>query len=82
VPNAIVPKAFSIEEGFGLIAHAEKIIGVDTGLVHVSAALNKPTVEIYCASYRENAEGFWSNQIKNLGNNGQPPTLEDVLAAL
>jgi heptosyltransferase-1 len=82
IPHAVVPSAFSITQAFSVIACAQLIVGVDTGLVHVSAALYKPTIEIYCHSYRENAEGFWSDKIINLGNMGQVPSVAEVLAAV
>ena len=46
IPNALVPPAFSIEDAFGVIAGAALTVGVDTGLTHLAAVLNKPTVEI------------------------------------
>jgi heptosyltransferase-1 len=46
VPGAIVPRAFSIEEAYRLVAHAALTVGVDTGLTHLAAVLGKPTIEI------------------------------------
>jgi heptosyltransferase-1 len=68
VPGAIVPRAFSIEEAYHLVAHAALTIGVDTGLTHLAAALGKPTIEIYCDSPRWKTEGYWSGKILNLGD--------------
>jgi heptosyltransferase-1 len=68
VPGAIVPWAFSIKDAYPLVAHAVLTIGVDTGLTHLAAVLGKPTVEIYCDSPRWKTEGYWSNQIANLGD--------------
>jgi len=68
VPGAIVPRAFSIQEAYRLVAHAALTIGVDTGLTHLSAVLGKPTVEIYCNSPRWKTEGYWSSNIVNLGD--------------
>ncbi len=82
IPNSIVPRALSIHEIYALIAGAQQIIGVDTGLVHVSAAFGKPTIEIYCNSWKGNAEGYWSPHIHNLGDMGQTPSVEDVMACL
>jgi heptosyltransferase I len=81
VPGAIVPRAFSIEEAYRLVAHAELTIGVDTGLTHLSAALGKPTVEIYCDSPRWKTEGYWSNNIANLGDLKLVPQESMVLQA-
>jgi heptosyltransferase-1 len=81
IPGAIVPRAFSIEEAYSLVAHAALTIGVDTGLTHLSAVLGKPTVEIYCDSPRWKTEGYWSQSIVNLGDMRNPPTAKQVLSA-
>jgi len=81
IPGSIVPNAFSIEEAFSVIANAALVVGVDTGLTHLSAVLNKPTVEIYCDSPRWKTEGYWSNQIRNTGDIQAPPSAEEVTAA-
>jgi heptosyltransferase-1 len=82
IPGAIVPRAFSIEEAYSLVAHAALTIGVDTGLTHLSAVLGKPTVEIYCDSPRWKTEGYWSPAIANLGNMKKPPLVYEVLEAV
>jgi heptosyltransferase-1 len=81
VPGAIVPRAFSIEEAYRLVAHAALTIGVDTGLTHLSAVLGKPTVEIYCDSPRWKTEGYWSSNIANLGDMKCIPQARAVLEA-
>ena len=82
IPGAIVPKAFSIEEAYSVVAHAAITIGVDTGLTHLSAVLGKPTVEIYCDSPRWKTEGYWSKAIANVGDYQRSPAVDDVLLAL
>lgn len=81
IPGAIVPEAFSIEEAFAVIAGAELTVGVDTGLTHLAAVLGKPTVEIYCDSPRWKTEGYWSNNIRNVGDIAAPPSVSAVLKA-
>lgn len=80
--KAIVPNAFSIADAFGLVAGAKLTIGVDTGLTHLSAILNRPTIELYCDSPRWKTEGYWSSSIHNLGDKGQAPDVKEVLAAI
>lgn len=80
--KAIVPNAFSIGEAFGLVAGAQMTIGVDTGLTHLSAILEMPTIELYCDSPRWKTEGYWSPKIHNLGDKGQPPSANEVLNAI
>ena len=82
IPGAIVPRAFSIEEAYSLVANAALSIGVDTGLTHLSAVLNKPTVEIYCDSPKWKTEGYWSKSIANVGDYQRSPAVDDVLLAL
>jgi heptosyltransferase I len=81
IPGAIVPRAFSIEEAYSLVAHAALTIGVDTGLTHLSAVLGKPTVEIYCDSPRWKTEGYWSPPIANVGDMKTIPSVDEVVSA-
>jgi heptosyltransferase-1 len=81
IPGALVPPAFSIEEAFSVISGSALTVGVDTGLTHLAAVLNKPTVEIYCDSPLWKTEGYWSNRICNLGDIQNPPSVQEVLSA-
>ena len=81
IPGAFVPPAFSIEEAFSVISGAALTVGVDTGLTHLAAVLDKPTVEIYCDSPRWKTEGYWSNRIGNVGDIQNPPSVQEVLDA-
>ncbi|OIN00850.1 lipopolysaccharide heptosyltransferase I [Polynucleobacter sp. QLW-P1DATA-2] len=81
ISGSLVPNAFSIEEAFSVIANSVLVVGVDTGLTHLSAVLNKPTVEIYCDSPRWKTEGYWSEKIRNVGDIQNPPTTEEVTKA-
>lgn len=79
VPGSLVPPAFSIAEAFSVIKDAALTVGVDTGLTHLSAVLDRPTVEIYCDSPIWKTEGYWSSKIANLGDLQNPPSVEEVL---
>jgi len=81
IPDALVPPAFTIESAFSVIAGAVLTVGVDTGLTHLAAVLDRPTVEIYCDSPRWKTEGYWSNRIANVGDIQSPPTVNAVLDA-
>ncbi len=80
--KAIIPNAFSIADAFGLVAGAKLTIGVDTGLTHLSATLGMPTIELYCDSPRWKTEGYWSPNIRNYGDKGKPPIVEEVLGGV
>ena len=80
--NAIVLPRLSMMEAVVLSQRAALVIGVDTGLTHIAAAFQRPTIELYCDSPRWKTEGNWSDRIANLGDTGQPPTVEQVEAAI
>jgi heptosyltransferase-1 len=79
---AIVPPRLSLPAVVGLIDGAAATVGVDTGLVHIAAALKRPTVELYNFATSWRTGGYWSPDVVNLGTVGQPPTLHQVKAAL
>jgi heptosyltransferase-1 len=81
VPKAVVPKAFSIQDAFVINAQAKLVIGVDTGLTHLAAVLGVPTIELYIDSPKWKTEGYWSQQVINLGDKQQAPTLEEAITA-
>jgi len=47
----------------------------------LAAVLDKPTVEIYCDSPRWKTEGYWSDQITNVGDIQDSPSVQEVLDA-
>ncbi len=79
--NARVLPRLSIAEAVALASHAALVVGVDTGLTHIAAAFNRPTVELYCDSPRWKTQGDWSPNIINLGDTGAPPGVAEVEAA-
>ena len=81
IPGAIVPEAFNLENAFSIILHSELVIGVDTGLTHLAAALNCRTVEIYVSTFKWKFKGYWHPNVQNLGDKGQCPTVLEVLSS-
>jgi heptosyltransferase-1 len=81
LPNARVLPRLPMMDAVELARDAALAIGVDTGLTHIAAAFVRPTVEIYCDSPRWKTEGNWSPRIVNLGDTGQPPSADAVVAA-
>ncbi|CCD36801.1 Lipopolysaccharide heptosyltransferase I [Candidatus Paraburkholderia kirkii UZHbot1] len=79
---AIVPPKLSLSAVVGLIDGAAATVGVDTGLVHIAAALKRPTVELYNFSTAWRTGGYWLPQVFNLGDASRHPTLAEVKAAL
>ena len=82
MPNATVLPKLQMMEAVLLAQRSALAIGVDTGLTHIAAAYNRPTIELYCDSPRWKTEGNWSPKIVNLGDTGQPPSPDEVEAAI
>ncbi len=82
MPNATVLPQLSMQEAIVLAQRAALTIGVDTGLTHIAAAYETPTIEIYCDSPRWKTEGNWSSKIINLGDQGQAASAEEVERAI
>ena len=80
-PMASNPPEMSLTDVAALLAHAELVAGVDTGLTHLAVALGRPTVGIYCAT-RPELTGLHGEASVNLGGPGKPPTVDAVAAAL
>jgi len=76
--NAHVLPKLPLMEAVVLAQRASLVVGVDTGLTHIAAAFNRPTIELYCDSPRWKTEGNWSDKIINLGDEGASPTVEQV----
>lgn len=80
--NAQVLPRLSMMDAVLLAQRASLAIGVDTGLTHIAAAFNRPTIELYCDSPRWKTEGNWSADIMNLGDLGIPPAVAEVEEAI
>ena len=79
---AVVPKRQSIDTLAGLIARAELVVGVDTGLVHLAAALGTPTVSLFVATDARLAGVERASRLaRDLGGIGQIPSVDAVLDA-
>ena len=84
LPGAVVPPALGVLAMSGLLAGAQAVIGVDTGLTHLAAALGRPVVAIYCGT-NPGLTGVYARQdarVRNLVGKDAVPALNEVLAAL
>jgi len=84
LPAAIVPPALGILDMAGLLAGARAVVGVDTGLTHLAAALGRSVVALYCGT-RPGLTGVYAGpgtRVRNLGDAGAVPEVAEVLAAL
>ncbi|OZI62961.1 lipopolysaccharide heptosyltransferase I [Bordetella genomosp. 11] len=65
-----------------MLAGARLMVGLDSGLTHLSAALGRPTVGIYRASTPVRTPLVGDSYTASLGDRGAPPSRDVVLAAV
>ncbi len=82
VPGAVVAPGLSLADVAAVLAGANAVAGVDTGLTHFAAALKVPTVGIYCATDPAATGLHGCARAVNLGTPAAPPSAGEVLAAL
>lgn len=82
IPGAVTPPALRLEEAAALLAGAHAVVGLDTGLTHLAAALNVPTVGIYCATDPRATGIYGCRRTADLGGIGKPPAVSEVTATL
>jgi heptosyltransferase-1 len=77
-----VPKRMSLENLARLLVNAQSVVGLDTGLTHLAAALGVPTVGIYCGSDPALTGLYGAPRAKNVGAAGRAPEAGEVLPML
>jgi heptosyltransferase-1 len=82
IPSARVAPPASISALAGLLEGAHCIIGVDTGLTHLAAALDRPVVALYVATDPEMTGVHAGPRAINLGRKGHCPAPAEVMACL
>jgi heptosyltransferase I len=82
--NATVLSKLSIGQLASVIGGAQAAVGVDTGLSHLAAALNIPTIAIYTDTNPELTGVMAGKQATaiNLGGIGKMPSVDEVTSAL
>jgi heptosyltransferase-1 len=82
IPGARVAPKLDLTAMAGLLAGASFTVGVDTGLTHLSAALGRPTIAIFCASSPALTGVYGAPAARNLGVSGAAPDVDEVMSAL
>jgi len=82
IPDAIAPPRLSLHDAAALLGGAQAVIGVDTGLAHLAAALDVPTVGIYTATDPALTGLYAGSRALNLGGLNRAPDVHAVIAAL
>ncbi len=80
----VLPQRFRLRELAAVMVRARAVVGVDTGLVHLAAALGCPTVALYTDSSPRLTGVLAADErlTVNLGERGQMPSPEEVWQGL
>lgn len=79
IPRARVLPPSNLRQLATIQVAARLAVGVDTGLIHLAAALGTPCIALFCASDPELTGVYAGEQAINLGGPGSPPELAAVL---
>ena len=79
--RAVAAPPMSLAGMAGLLAGAQFVVGVDTGLVHLAAALDRPTLALFCGSDPKLTGVYAGVQAVSLGGAGAPPSAGEAIAA-
>lgn len=83
IDRALVPAHRSVAQLAALLSRAEFVCGVDTGLVHLAAALGVPTVALFSSTDPHLAGVARASACgRDLGGMGMVPTPGEVIEAL
>jgi heptosyltransferase-1 len=82
VPRARVPDRAPLDAVARLIAGAQFVVGVDTGLMHLAAALGVPLVAIFAGSKPSLTGPVGGGKIALLGAQGASPPVQGVADAV
>ncbi|MCC6609247.1 MAG: lipopolysaccharide heptosyltransferase I [Burkholderiales bacterium] len=78
----VVPERMRYAELAGLLARAAVVVGLDTGLMHLAAAVKTPVVGIYCDSSPADLRPIGAGRTAACGGVGHPPEVAEVVAAV
>jgi heptosyltransferase-1 len=82
VPGATIPERAPLNQVANLIAGAQYVVGVDTGLMHLAAAFGVPLVAIFTGSNPSLTGPVGSGRITVLGAAGASPPVDTVVDAV
>jgi heptosyltransferase-1 len=82
LPGARVPERAPLDQVARLIGGAQYVVGVDTGLLHLAAALGVPLVAIFAGSKPQLTGPVGRGPLTVLGADGAAPSADEVIAAL
>jgi len=81
--NALVPPRLALDAMAALLARAHAVVGVDTGLTHLAAALGASTLALFTVTDADLAGvAIAGAHARDLGGRGAIPSVDDARAAL
>lgn len=81
IADAVCTPGINLSEAAVMLGHAKTVIGVDTGLSHLAAALGVPTLGIYTSTDPGLTGLHAGKSALNLGGMNRPPNVAEVCAA-
>ncbi len=81
-PACVLAPRMRLAQCAALLGGAHGVVGVDTGLTHLSAAIDTPTVALFAATPAWRFGPYWSERSRSLGVDGRWPGPDEVLATL
>lgn len=82
IAPSVVPPFLTVAQVIGLLAAADIVVGLDTGMTHIAAATGRPTIGLYCDHEPGLAGVTGPGKVASLGGKGQVPSLSEVTALL
>ena len=82
IGQAVVPRKMNLEELAEVLASARNVVGLDSGLTHLAAALGVRTVAVFCGSDPALTGVYGAARAANVGAPGRPPQVFEVLNCL
>jgi len=82
IPKSMVPPRLGLDKVAALLGGSRLVVGVDTGLTHLAAALAAPTVGIFAATNPTRTGVYGSDKAVTVGTGESAPPLSEVLDAI
>jgi heptosyltransferase-1 len=80
--SAQVAPKLTLAQCARMLGDATAVVGVDTGLTHLAAALEVPTVALFAATPAWRFGPYWTEKARSLGADGVWPGVDEVVQAL